>query len=318
MKRLDPKLLFIVPALSASLAFTARASSTYSMYCTCYGWLDNSPPGNAIAYPQIHSGAGGVGTYSNPVTFATDQSELAPGTIVYVGYLKKYFIMEDDCAQCDTDWSSSGTRHIDLWVGGNNNSGQALLNCEDALTEQANVVVSPANNLTVDTTPLFNSSTMQCYSPSGGGGGGGGGGGFSGNYEIECVSSLLSVNVKGASTSNGAQIVQWPFADGANALWNLIPTDSGYYRVMCVNSGKAMVVQGASTSDGAKIIQYTYNATGNDEWLPQQNSDGTYTFINRKSGLVLDDPNFSTSNGTQFDQWKSNGGSNQHFYIISQ
>src|SRR5581483_6416833 len=94
-------------------ALTLQASTTYSMYCTCYGWLDNSPPGAAIAYPQIHSKAGGKGTYSDPVTFATDSAELKPGTKVYVSYLKKYFIMEDDCAQCDSDWSKSKKRHID-------------------------------------------------------------------------------------------------------------------------------------------------------------------------------------------------------------
>ncbi len=296
------------------VAAAVHASTTYTMYCTSYGWLDNSPPGNAIAYPQIHSGAGGTGTYSDPVTFATDASELAPGTRVYVAYLKKYFIMEDDCAECDTDWSSSGKRHIDLWAGGNNNSGTALLNCEDSLTRSASVIVSPANNLTVDTTPLFNSSTKQCYIPSSGGGGGG----FSGNYEIECVASSLSVNVKGAYKTNNTPIIQWPFADGANALWNLVATDSGYYKIINVNSGLALVVKGASKSNGALIIQYTYNASGNDEWKPQQNSDGTYTFVNRLSGLVLDDPGSSTTQGTQFDQWGSNGGSNQKFYLISQ
>jgi hypothetical protein len=34
-----------------------------------------------------------VGTYSDPVTFATGKNELAPGAIVY--YLKKYFVMEE-------------------------------------------------------------------------------------------------------------------------------------------------------------------------------------------------------------------------------
>ena len=149
-------------------ANTARAaasphSTTYTMYVTLYGALDNDPPGSAaIAYPQIHSRAGGTGTYSNPVTFATNRSELAPGTRVYYSYLKKYFIMEDDCAQCDSDWNS-GKRHIDLWAGNSNNSG--ILACEDKLTRSGSVIVNPASNLTVDTTPIFNSSTHKCYSP---------------------------------------------------------------------------------------------------------------------------------------------------------
>lgn len=306
--------LIAVTALCASLGFAARASTTYSMYCTCYGWLDNSPPGNAIAYPQIHSGAGGTGTYSDPVTFATDQNELAPGTIVYVGYLKKYFIMEDDCAQCDTDWGN-GTRHIDLWVGGNGNSGQALYDCEDSLTEQANVIVNPPSNETVDTTPLFNSSTEQCYVP---GGGGGGGGNFSGTYQIQNEASGLYLNVSNNITSNGACIIQWDQGNGNNEKFTFTPTDSGYYQMVSVLSGKDVVVQSASTSNGAKLIQWSFGSAQNDQWKPVQNSDGSYTFYNRHSGKVMDDPGSSTTRGTQMIQWGQNGGSNQKWNLIAQ
>ena len=93
---------------------TAKASTTTNFLVTLYGWPDNSPPGNAIAYPAdggyptIHNAAGGTGTYSNPVTFATDQAELPIGSIVYYPYLHRYFIMEDDCTACDQDWTGQG------------------------------------------------------------------------------------------------------------------------------------------------------------------------------------------------------------------
>lgn len=143
--------------------------SVFQMFVTFYGWLDNSPPGADIAYPQIHSQAGGTGTFSDPITFATDQNELAPGTIVYVPYVQKYFIMEDDCAECDSDWGN-GMRHIDLWTGGNSNSGNDLINCEDNLTQNGDVpvVVNPPTGLTVSSQVLFNSNTHACFSPSGG------------------------------------------------------------------------------------------------------------------------------------------------------
>ncbi|HEY3868214.1 MAG TPA: hypothetical protein VGM10_07675, partial [Actinocrinis sp.] len=75
----------------------AQASTTQNYEVTLYGWPDNSPPGDAIAYPAdagyptIHNVASGTGTYSDPVTFATDSSELAIGTIVYYPYLHRYF-----------------------------------------------------------------------------------------------------------------------------------------------------------------------------------------------------------------------------------
>jgi hypothetical protein len=307
--------LLVVSALAACMGFAADASTTYSMYCTSYGWLDNSPPGNAIAYPQIHSGAGGTGTYSDPVTFATDENELAPGTIVYIAYLKKYFIMEDDCAQCDTDWGS-GERHIDLWAGGNSSSGQALINCEDSLTEQANVIVSPPSNESVDTTPLFNSSTKQCYVI--GSGGGGGSIDTSAIYHLQNEASGLSLNQQG-STTNGSKITQWTSSStSANLQWKFIATSGGYYQINSVKSGKDAVVQSASTSSGAGIIQWSFGSAGNDQWLPQQNSDGSYTFVNLHSGLVLEDPGSSTSTSTQMDQWGSNGGANQKWQLVKQ
>jgi hypothetical protein len=306
--------LLVVSAFFACLGFTAQASTTYSMYCTLYGWLDNSPPGNAIAYPQIHSGAGGTGTFSDPVTFATDQAELAPGTVVYVSYMKKYFIMEDDCAQCDSDWSGSHTRHIDMWAGGNGSSGQALLDCEDSLTEQANVIVSPPSNESVDTTPIFNSSTKQCWVP----GSGGGGIDTGAIYHLQNEASGLSLNQQG-STTNGSKITQWTSSStSVNLQWKFIATDSGYYQINSVKSGKDAVVQGASTSNGAGIVQWSFGSAQNDQWKPTQNSDGSFTFVNRHSGLVLEDPGSSTSTSTQMDQWGSNSGANQKWQLVVQ
>ena len=154
---------FLLAGPSLAKAGPQPLSTTRSMWVTLYGALDNDPPGSAdIAYPQIHSQAGGTGTYADPVTFATDRNELAPGTRVYYPYLKKYFIMEDDCAECDSDWSS-GKWHIDLWAGNSTNNG--ILDCEDALTQQGNVIVNPPSNEPVDTTPIFNTKTHACYQP---------------------------------------------------------------------------------------------------------------------------------------------------------
>jgi hypothetical protein len=151
----------------------AQASTTRNFLVTLYGWPDNSPPGAAIAYPKsdgnptLHNSAGGTGTFSNPITYATDKSELKVGTKVYYPYLHRYFIMEDDCVECDHDWSSSHKYHIDLWIGGKGGNSGKVINCEDNLTQDSkSVIVNPPSNEPVDTTPLFNSSTNKCYNPS--------------------------------------------------------------------------------------------------------------------------------------------------------
>jgi hypothetical protein len=159
-------------------ASTAQASTTRNFLVTLYGWPDNSPPGNAIAYPKsdgnhtIHNSAGGTGTYSNPITYATDKSELPIGTKVYYPYLHRYFIMEDDCVECDQDWTGHGPDggphkyHIDLWIGGKGGNSGKVISCEDDLTQDsASVIVNPPSNEPVDTTALYNSSTNKCYHP---------------------------------------------------------------------------------------------------------------------------------------------------------
>lgn len=157
-------------SIQASAASAARAPRTMHMLVTLYGWPDNSPPGAAIAYPVIHRQAGGVGTWANPVTFATDKAELGAGTRLYVPTLKRYFIMEDDCVECDADWAGHGPdggpgfRHIDLWVGGTaTTSSSAVLACEDKLTmDSGAVIVNPSTTLPVTAGTIFNPSTGKC------------------------------------------------------------------------------------------------------------------------------------------------------------
>jgi len=154
------------PAVDAS----SDAGTPVSMYVTFYGWADNSPPGNAIAYPKgdgyptVHAGAGGSGTYDDPITFATDEAELAPGTRVYLPFAQKYAMMEDDCVECDSDWASSHKRHIDVWMNSNGTEKtSSLLDCEDQWTMNATAVeVDPPAGITVSAGPLFDPSTNVC------------------------------------------------------------------------------------------------------------------------------------------------------------
>lgn len=50
------------------------------------------------------------GLYSDPCTFAADPRFIAPGTIIYVPVLSKYYIMEDVCGGCTVEYSSGQKR----------------------------------------------------------------------------------------------------------------------------------------------------------------------------------------------------------------
>src|SRR5581483_7096872 len=162
---------FAMRAPGGSSAYAASASKTINMFVTSYGFNDNSPPSADIAFPKsdgnptLHNKATeGKGTYSDPITFATDQHELKPGSRVYVPFLEKYFIMEDECVECDNDWANH-KYHIDLSMGPQHSSNaNALFNCEDSITRDSTAVItSPATNLTVDTTPLFSNNKCTAH-----------------------------------------------------------------------------------------------------------------------------------------------------------
>jgi hypothetical protein len=171
-----------------------------SVYITWYGFNDNSCQVesqhncNTIAYPvdagfptRHNEAVEGQGTYAEPITFATacgddgmTDCELLPGTIIYVPEVRKYFVMEDQCAECGTDWSTSPVHtyyHTDLWMGPSVSSSDptALNSCEDKLTlgntdmGTGTIVVDPPSNYPVDTTTLFtaaNVCTAVTYPPN--------------------------------------------------------------------------------------------------------------------------------------------------------
>ena len=72
--------------------------------------------GGDIAYPDLHKEAGGTGTYKDPITYAGTKKATKPGSIIYVNFLQKYFIMEDDCEECDHEWDRNQKWHFDLWM----------------------------------------------------------------------------------------------------------------------------------------------------------------------------------------------------------
>ena len=90
---------------------------------------------------------------------AKPRTELPVGTRIYFAPLRRYFVMEDDCTECDQDWTQRRP-HIDLWAGAATDSG--IVRCEDSLTRdgQSAVLVNPPPNLPVTPGPLYDDG--QC------------------------------------------------------------------------------------------------------------------------------------------------------------
>jgi hypothetical protein len=145
----------------------------------------------------------------------------------------------------------------------------------------------------------------------------GNGGGSTTYYHLVNRNSGLVMDVNGASTSAGANVIQWPNNGGFNQEWSLQPTGDGYYYLVNRNSGLVMDVNGASTSQGASVIQWSNHGGTNQQWSLQSTGDGYYRLVNRNSGLVADVNGASTSQGAQVIQWPNNGGYNQEWSLVA-
>ena len=166
-------------AATAPAATAPAATSTVQAFMTLYGYADNSPPGTDIAHPcGRRSGAGGTGTYADPITFATDVKELPWCEVIYVPYMERYFIHEDECSECDRDWRRYGLYRFDMWAGGDAASRhdpekKALHRCEstwtraDSVKDPTNptVTLDPPNDLPVTTAAIFSPPTT-CWDGS--------------------------------------------------------------------------------------------------------------------------------------------------------
>ena len=289
----------------------ARAATTDDIYVTLYGWNDNSPPGCDIAYPQLHSCAGGAGTYSDPATFATDRSELPPGTIVYFPPLDRYFIMEDDCTECDEDWTGQGPdggpdyRHIDLWAGGaSGDNAKALYSCEDNWTSngQVPVIVNPPSNEPVANSgkggPIFVASTSHCWQPTDNGGPSAGGSSVSALLNAGSGRCLDDPNSN--STPNAVQMQIWSCTGNGNQNWTF---DSSTTRITNGVSGLCLKVKGNGTATGTPAVLDTCTSGWGSEKFKLVASTFTgepsgYEIVNYNNGLCLDVSGGETANGT--------------------
>ncbi len=172
MSFLIAALCLLVPTLLLHQFLSEESADAHQMveqYVTFYTWLDNDPPGNAIAYPHssfprtVHEVAGGTGTYADPITTASDPTEWAIGTRMYAPFLRKYLVMEDECEQCIRDWRRLRKHHLDVWMNSNQATGAMVHECAFHWTQDRTLIeINPPRNHPVDTRPLFDTTTNTC------------------------------------------------------------------------------------------------------------------------------------------------------------
>ena len=90
----------------------------------------------------------------------------------------------------------------------------------------------------------------------------------SGYFNIVNRNSGKCLDVNGASTADGANIIQWTCNGGNNQQWQWVATGS-YFNLKARHSGKCINVVGSSTADGALLEQRTCASGNSFQWTRQ-------------------------------------------------
>jgi Ricin-type beta-trefoil lectin domain-like len=141
-------------------------------------------------------------------------------------------------------------------------------------------------------------------------------------WHIQARHSGQLFAVSGASTADGAAVVQFP-AEGAdngvhNERWLAVDAGNDAYRFQAVHSGKCLGVAGASTAAGAGVTQHTCTGGANQTFslTPQDWTEAYYNFHPSHSGLCIVVAGSSQAADAPVQQAFCQGQTNQHLKLI--
>jgi hypothetical protein len=98
-------------------------------------------------------------------------------------------------------------------------------------------------------------------------------------FNITAKHSGLNLNVAGASTQNGAEIIQWNALHHMNEQWEQLSTGStkGY---LFRNRWSRQCITSPNNVEGAVIVQRPCEGTSNQLWMPEQpKENGTFWYL---------------------------------------
>jgi hypothetical protein len=121
--------------------------------------------------------------------------------------------------------------------------------------------------------------------------------------------------VSGASTADGASIVQWADTGSADQRWNISRNTGGNAVITNAGSAKVAGVYQGSTSQGVRAVQWTSTGAADQQWTFAANGP-YYTIQNVNSNRYLGVSSGSTANGANLVQWAGNGSLDQQWQLV--
>ncbi len=135
------------------------------------------------------------------------------------------------------------------------------------------------------------------------------------SFRIVNKKSGLMLDVEGASTSDGAGIVQSSASGNASQEWTFDYDGAGYFSVTNAGSGKVLDVPDASTADGIELVQWEGHGSDNQAWLLISLGGGEYRVRNKLSGNFVGVVSASDQAGAAIEQRSQTNGDEQIWTI---
>lgn len=140
-----------------------------------------------------------------------------------------------------------------------------------------------------------------------------------GSYVINSRAGAgLSLDVVGASQSDGAnvQLYNTNFTDAQ--LWRVSHDEKGFVTFTNAASGKVLDVSGGVLANESNVQQYESNGTSAQKWVVVRMSDGEFKIVSALSrSYCLDIQGGNTSSGANVDLHEGNGEATQLFEFYS-
>jgi len=132
-----------------------------------------------------------------------------------------------------------------------------------------------------------------------------------GRYKLAVASTGMNMDVSGASTADGAVIVQYPSRTGLNQQFDVVALGDGTYSIRPAHSGKSLDVYQKNPNDGAELRQWTYSGNSNQRWHIDPLGTGQYVVTSAFSGRAIEVWQSSTAAGAALRLNTYAGGANQ-------
>ena len=141
------------------------------------------------------------------------------------------------------------------------------------------------------------------------------GGVSDGTYAFKSRLSGKALTVAGASTANGAMVVQSSDTGAKHQSWYVVGHGNGDYSILNANSLRSLDNYGNSTTAGTAIAQWDYWGGAGQRWRFATPAAGYSTVANQLSGMVLDVRARSLAENAQIIQYPVNNATNQQWSL---